>query len=417
MGLQVWRILEIGHIKKRVVKMKNILKNVIDTILYYIQKFLFIFIKKDRKICIFGDFGGKRFGDNCKYLYLYLYQNPNYFNKIIWITRSREVIKKLQKNGYEVYYMYSLKSIYYHLKAKYHFIDQGEMDIFGFLSRGAIKINLWHGLPLKKIMALCADFEKKYIGSWDEQFLLTCSQFGSSTLGKAFRVSTKKMLLGLYPRVDRLISNSYPLFDDERSLIAYIDSIKSKGKKILLYLPTFRDKHKLKFLGINNKKELEKIFKFLEENDYFLISKIHLAGLAIDKENNEQKLKNTSFFLNLSAEFDIYAILKEIDILITDYSSIYYDFLVLDKDIIFYPYDLKIYSDVDRGLLFDYDKITPGDKVYNIDELIENLKLKINTRDSFEKERRKLYNICFENYTMYDTITSILNLEGNKDER
>jgi CDP-glycerol glycerophosphotransferase len=66
---------------------------------------------------------------------------------------------------------------------------------------------------------------------------------------------------------------------------------------------------------------------------------------------------------------DICFILKYTDILITDYSSIYFDFLLHNKPIIFYPYDLEYYKSKDRGLIFDYDKFTPGPKAYNLNQL------------------------------------------------
>ena len=398
--------------------MKKLIKKVGDGIVIYLLRIVFLFLKKDYNMCIFGDFSGKRFGDNSKYLYLYLNNNRKYFKRIIWITSSKRVFDELKKNKYDVCYKYSLKSIYYHLKAKYHFIDQGEMDIFGFFSRNSIRINLWHGIPLKKIMKFCSGYNKKYVGGWENQYLLTCSDFGDKTLGKAFGVSNDKMIKGLYPRVDSLINENYPIFKIEEPYIEKIKELKDKGKTVLLYLPTFRDEHKLKFLGINNETELKDFFIFLKENDYFLMSKIHLVDLFdVSDSMNDIILKyGKEVFLNLESDIDIYPVLKQIDILITDYSSVYFDFLALNKDIIFYPYDLSIYQNADRGLLFNYDEITPGDKVYSIEELKNNLKVKILKRDMFEAERKKLYEVCFQNHTIEDTIKNIINIKELKNE-
>ena len=135
-------------------KLKDCIKLIIDSILLIPLKILLTLIKKDDKVFIFGDFLGKRFGDNSKYLYLYLCKNKEKYllKKIIWITSTKEIYEELKNNKYEVYYKYSFKSFYYHLKARYHFIDQGETDISGFLSRNSLRINLWHGFPLKKIL-------------------------------------------------------------------------------------------------------------------------------------------------------------------------------------------------------------------------------------------------------------------------
>lgn len=388
---------------------------IIDFFSFFLLKILFIFIKKNNKVLLFGDFSGIRFGDNCKYLYLYLYEKKSKYNleHIIWITKNKDIFTELKNKGYEVYYKYSLKSIYWHLKAKYHFVDQGEGDILGYFSRAAIRINLWHGFPLKKIKSFCGEMTKN-VGGWEYQYLLTCSDFGDETLGKAFQITKDRMIKGLYPRVDSLKRNNYPIFNQEKKYLEKIWNLKLEGKKILIYLPTFRDKNKLRFLGAT-KNEIKNFFSFLKSNNYFLISKVHLAGV-LSQSNLEEEIidiENEEIFINLKANVDIYPILKEVDILITDYSSVYFDYLALDKDVIFYPYDLEMYDNVDRGLLFNYNEMTPGDKVYNISELIENLKIKKIKRDNYEKDRKLLLEKCFRNYTLEDTVKNILDLKGN----
>lgn len=397
-------------------KLKDCIKLIIDSILLIPLKILLTLIKKDDKVFIFGDFWGKRFGDNSKYLYLYLCKNKEKYllKKIIWITSTKEIYEELKNNKYEVYYKYSFKSFYYHLKARYHFIDQGETDILGFLSRNSLRINLWHGFPLKKIKKSCKNFKEKVnIGGWKKQYLLTCSKFGDQTLGEAFQVEKDKRIKGLYPRIDFLIKNDYPIFNKEKQYFNKIKELKNKNKRILLYLPTFRENNSLIFLGETDKNKLNNFFEFLEKNNYFLLAKVHFVEKKIGR--NEIEIKNNNF-INIEASTDIYPILKESDILITDYSSVYFDYLVLNKDIIFYPYDLEEYEKYDQGLLLNYDKFTPGDKVYTLDGLIENLKLKNINRDDFEIERERLYKKCFEDYSIKDTIQNIFKLKEEKNE-
>ncbi|HCF38358.1 MAG TPA: hypothetical protein DER56_04685, partial [Thermosipho africanus] len=81
------------------------------------------------------------------------------------------------------------------------------------------------------------------------------------------------------------------------------------------------------------------------------------------------EIVNHAAFINLPSEADVYTFLNLLDILMTDYSSIYFDFLLWNRPIIFFPYDLEYYRDEDRGLIFDYEDFTPGPKVYTLDSL------------------------------------------------
>ncbi len=95
-------------------------------------------------------------------------------------------------------------------------------------------------------------------------------------------------------------------------------------------------------------------------------------------------------------EIDLYEILPDVDVLITDYSSIYFDFLLLDRPIVFINNDIKEYINA-RGLLLNpYDFWTPGFKVDTQRDLEEKLMLSINHPDYYKKERETVKSIMFE---------------------
>lgn len=399
--------------------MRKIIKDTIKIIINLILKFIIgiinIFFPKKDKVVLIGGWFGERFADNSKYIYLYLNENKNKYQleRIIFVTRSKDIYKYIKEElKYEVYMMYSLQSFYYHIRAKYYIVDQApRKDLIGWLGINSIKINLWHGLPLKRI-----GYDKNIkkviqLGNWQDSYLLTCSEFGSLTLGEAFRCPNDRRLKGMYPRNYYLINKNKYLSKIEKELIEKIEYMKKRGKKIIIYLPTFRDKNKLKFLGEEDKNKLIEFFRFLEENNYFLVSKEHFAGTSIFGENREIIYFSDRNFLNLESNIDIYPFLKISDILITDYSSVYFDYLYLDRDIIFYPYDLEYYRDKDRGLFFDYYKITPGNKVYTIEQLKEILKKLRYSRDNFRDDRKKLLEKCFENHTIDETVENIFKLK------
>ena len=72
---------------------------------------------------------------------------------------------------------------------------------------------------------------------------------------------------------------------------------------------------------------------------------------------------------------DMYPIFSKVDLLITDYSSIFFDFLITDKPILFYPYDKDDYLTRDRAMYDEYDTVTPGHKVYDFKSFYEKLEL------------------------------------------
>jgi CDP-glycerol glycerophosphotransferase (TagB/SpsB family) len=82
--------------------------------------------------------------------------------------------------------------------------------------------------------------------------------------------------------------------------------------------------------------------------------------------------------------------LDEIEILITDYSGVYFDFLLLNRPIIFYPYDYGYYKNSNRGFLLNYAKNTAGKKVYNITDLKKELLNILIGNDNYKKERIKM---------------------------
>jgi CDP-glycerol glycerophosphotransferase (TagB/SpsB family) len=208
----------------------------------------------------------------------------------------------------------------------------------------------------------------------------------------------------MYPRNYYLTEPIPYLTKDERFYIDFIQKKKRENKKILFYLPTFR-KHQLQFLGITDLEKINLFFDFLDDHGYFLMTKIHTGGYYSNNDTIADSVKER--ILSLPPQTDIYPFLKETDILVTDYSSVLFDFLYLDRDIICYAYDLYMYEHEDKGLLIDYQSL-PADRVYSLDELKENLQEKVYKRDSHAEDRKRWLKKCFDNRTMDDTIQALL---------
>ena len=109
---------------------------------------------RDRRIWLFGSTFGRRFADNPRYLYLYASQHRMELGiRPVWISRNKGIVDFLNENGYEAYRYHSLAGIWYALRGKLYLFDNYSKDINFWQSGGAVKVNLWHGIPLKKIQA------------------------------------------------------------------------------------------------------------------------------------------------------------------------------------------------------------------------------------------------------------------------
>lgn len=378
-------------------------------------------IPKTEKIYIIGGWFGERFADNSKYLFLYLNENKKKYgiDKIIWITCKSSIKDELQRKGYESYMKWSIFSVWYHLRAKIHIVDQSEEDINPIFSVRATRINLWHGFPLKNIgtfskkkseneldksRTIINKFKKiSTKGFWNNKFMLVTSEFASIILGKAFDIPSEKVIISSYPRnYSTFINNPIEYVSDaEFQYLKLIKSAKKKGKKVIAYLPTFRDKNQTLFLGTSESNKLNDLMDYFERKNYMLVGKFHFAG----KNNEIDTLEGRELFINLRPDFDVYSFISEFDLLITDYSSIYYDFLLWKKPIIFFPYDLEYYTNEDRGLIFNYEEYTAGPKIYNIVDLMEVLNIGIeeftkNYEIEYKELGDRITKKVFDNYQM-----------------
>jgi CDP-glycerol glycerophosphotransferase (TagB/SpsB family) len=372
----------------------------------FVAYFFSYIVPRNKKIWVFGCWNGKKFADNAKYLFLFSQHKKNILPN--WITKNKGLAKQMRARGYRSYYYLSLKGIYYTLRAKCFIFDSHIIGINFWLSGGCKKINLWHGIPFKKIEF---DIEKgklselyqseglkkqiiKFFSPWifvdtKLDFLLATSDLFKQKLSSAFRVKQEKIFVSGQPRNDILFKNKIKGVETakERGIADELAKRRQAGNKIILYAPTFRDTggNVLLESGI----DLEELNEFLKKRESFFLIKFHPSErITVDKNFSQIKF--------IPADTDIYTFLKNIDILITDYSSLYFDFLLLDRPIIFFPYDLDKYINKDRELYFDYHEFTPGPKTYGFQELLELLeKFIVGQNDKYNNQRAKIRDLCF----------------------
>lgn len=123
---------------------------------------------------------------------------------------------------------------------------------------------------------------------------------------------------------------------------------------------------------------------FLEKHNICLSLKIHPVNrpphkIIADVEN-----------MNLLDIDDVYDVLREFDFLITDYSSVYFDYLLTDKPIIFAPFDMEDYVENDREFYYDYDDMTPGPKARNWGQVLSLIEEAIVSPEKYKSERQRV---------------------------
>lgn len=348
-------------------------------------------IPRNKRIWLFGSTFGRRFADNPKYLYLYMSQHRDKLKiRPVWISHDKKIVKFLNKNGYEAYYYHSLKGIILALRGRVYLFDNYSKDINFWQSGGALKVNMWHGIPLKKIQAdnvfdkfrhprnkweKFKNFPRNLSDEKPNHCVLATSQFLLPIFASAF--NTDNVLISGYPRNDVLIADKKKykniknlLTVSEKKTIHKIKQFLNfeyvsrnnnsnnnggSSNKMALYMPTFRESE-LKFFNIV---DIDKFQQFLEDKHILFCVKLHPKS----KLRERFVAINADNILIIDADDDPYVFLELSDMLVTDYSSIYFDYLLLDKPIIFFNYDLEEYLNNSREMYFDYDEFTPGEKV------------------------------------------------------
>lgn len=361
---------------------------------------LSILIKKKKGLSVVVSNGVGVFSDNTKYFYLHNKDN----NLVFFLAQDNLTYNKLKDIGINNIVLYpSLRSICLLLKAEFLIIDNVKWYdnykyFFLFKSK---KIQLWHGIGQKKIQldnprnarlkpGKLAYLKSRLIGTIPfYDYIISTSEYYSENLYKNAFHRDKILNLG-QPRNDIFFRKitEYDLINVDKITYDYCLSKQSEGNKIVLYTPTFRDTggniesdKSLNFFHLN---------AFCKNNNIIFIIKQHPYSeeFILEKYSNLFLVKKVS---------DIYPILSIADLLITDYSSIYLDYILINKPIIFFLYDFEKYTKTDRNLSSNFLEIIPGEKCYSQSELETKLSsILINGKDHYNDERLRICDLSYK---------------------
>ena len=366
--------------------------NILHTRLYYfITKVAAPFIKKDKNIVLFSSSGGRYFTGNAKSLFLYMKENTQL--KCIWATSDRNLYLKLkeQYGGGSTGLFHTFDSLKLVLKAKTVVMTHGTSDMpYVYLGKKTNVIQTWHGTPVKKLGILDSSNKdaniKKFLKESERYTaFISSSKATSWALAACFGMDARKIYVTGQPRNDILFKEN----DRDKILNALYPDIPPYDH-IILYAPTWREKENARFFPFDDI-DWQFFESFLEKNKIVIFLRGHI-------NDNIDYIKDSSRILCMNQDKveDVQDVLNIFDLLITDYSSIYIDFLLLNRPIIYIPYDLKDYEKT-RGLLYDYEHIAAGPCVSDFSQLIGSIEDFINNNDFYSESRARL-NDFFNEY-------------------
>lgn len=344
-------------------------------------------IRPDSHIWLFSSTDNSHYNYNSRYLFEYVKENLPEITPLFVINDS-ELRNSLSSKYGKQYFIETenIQGIRQALSAGVWFTSAG-LPAYGIgLHKKRLIINLWHGVPLKKIALLDPNLKKaariyfKKIFSENYTCILTTSHELIPLMARSFAVSEDKIKVWGQPRNDGLFQKN-----DCREILGQLFPDLPEYTKTVLYAPTFRDYGQVQLFPFKDFDQ-EQLEAFLEEKNMLLFIRTHVAEQGSAAPYLGKRIR---FLGNEQAE-DVTGILNIFDCLITDYSSIYIDYLLTDKPMIFLPYDRQQYLD-GRGMNFDYDDVTPGPKPETFNDFLDAL----SPKEDFWKSERTRVNRLF----------------------
>lgn len=335
--------------------------------LYYIFTKL---CKVNQKIIVFESNVGRNYTGNPKYIYEEMVKRglDKKYRCIFMVVDTKIKIPgnavKVRRNHLNYLYIMATAKVW---------VSDSRLPSFLRKRKGVHYIQTWHGTPLKKLALDMEDITMagettldnyknnfyENAQTWD--YLISQNSFSTDIFRHAFAFQKTMLEIG-YPRNDILMNHNQE---------TDISKIKHKlklplDKKIILYAPTWRDDEyygqgKYKF---SLKLEFQKMKESLEK-DYVMIVKYHYLIMDnIDWSGYE------GFIYAYDLSYDISELYLVSDLLITDYSSVMFDYSLLKRPMLFYAYDLDNYKNMLRGFYFDFMNEAPGPISLTTEELI-----------------------------------------------
>lgn len=348
---------------------------------------------KNPNLYVFVGESNGSFTGNTKHLFIYFAKNrPDV--ESCYFTYDPETYREIRQMGLPAVFFPNINAVEKIVSAGTVVVDSFDFK-FGLyypLTKGARIVQLWHGVGFKKIGLIekasettakynRLDLEHLYSGY---DMVITTSPFYAKEVFEPSFNARSVEVLG-YPRNDALLAppTRESMLNCDMAAFERVGASR-RDRKIVLWTPTFRDQVGSPLAGI----DLRRLHDFLEREKLHLVIKGH----RLSEVNAGASLPCLTLYDNTC---DVYPLMRLVDVMVTDYSSIYMDYLLLDRPVVFYCPDYDEYVTYNREFQFPYDDMTPGPKCRTQDALEAALKTAAYGDDGYGDERRALCEKAF----------------------
>ena len=358
-------------------------------------------IKVDDKLVIFASYGGRAYVCSPRAIYEYMQKDEKYKDyKFVWAFKEPEKYEYLKENANTKVVKIGKKDYQKYLaKAKYWIFNYKIPEYYN-PKKDQVFLQCWHGTPLKRLgcdllhydnkLNTVKEMKKRYTHEAKQfTYLLSPSDFATKAFTSAWDLKSidkeNSIIQVGYPRNDFLYNYTQQDVENAKKEIG----IENINKKIILYAPTYRSNQHESGVGYVYKEEVdfEKLQKELGEEFIILFRPHYFVANQFEFD------KFKGFVYDVSRFDDITKLYIISDILITDYSSVFFDYANLKRPIIFHMYDLEHYRDESNGFYLDVEKDLPGKITKTDEELIKEIQ-KVNNNFTYD-EKYKEFNQRF----------------------
>lgn len=363
-----------------IVKRSKLLYN----LYYYVGSFAINVLKKmlkaDSKLIVFNSFGGDNYDDSPQAIYLAMINDRRFKDfKFVWAFKNPDKfsIPKGEKVKTDTFSFYKFV-----LKARVWVTNTTMTRALSFSGINTFSLNTWHGTAIKKIgkdASLGSAFVAKE--SSDHSVFLGQGEYDQMVFSKAFDIVADRIKIMGLPRNDELVCGD--INDKIRNLRKRFSI--PEGKRVILYAPTFREYDRV---GADCVMKLPiDLMKWERElgNQYVFLIRAHHAVVKTMNIIDNDFIKNVSSYPHLN---DLMVLS---DMLISDYSSIYFDYSILGKPMLCFSYDYDRYEK-ERGMYFDIRKELNNECLDTEDKLLSAIiNLDFETRKKVTEQFRDKY--------------------------
>jgi len=359
--------------------------------LNYVSFIITTLIPVRKNLVLFTGTSISTYNESARYLYEYLLKNENI--SVVWITNSKIVCDYLDNLGYPVVKHKSFNGLWHYIRSGVIvFTGTSYPNLFKFVGKSTIKICLYHGMGPRSTNSVDGimsrdplDVLRKYHKF--DYFNFT-SKYTNTVVGRLqfLLPENKRVIFGL-PRCDHLFSKDK--VEESRinkNQLRKLNYVIDESTKCILYSPTWRsDVNSISFpLSEINDFNVYTFDQWLKENNILFLISVHPH-----MENLEDFSDCTNIqYINHNPLIDINQLLPEMDLLITDYSSIATDYMLMDRPVIYVmpDYDYYLY---DFGLLEDMRDNLPGLESKNMSDLQDHIVRSLKDPHKMQSERKK----------------------------